>query len=142
MQITVARLQGQRARRARRRAAAAGAGRACRGGLAARRGAARAGLPEFEALRDVGRDIKDHTLAHLDLYLEAFETKATEAGGHVHCAPTAEDARAHHRARSAASAGATHRHQGQVDDLGGDRPQRRISKATASRWSRPTSAST
>src|ERR1700675_3665834 len=41
-------------------------------GLAARRGAARAGLPEFEALRDLGRDIKDHTLAHLDLYLEEF----------------------------------------------------------------------
>jgi L-lactate dehydrogenase complex protein LldF len=62
-------------------------------GLAARRGAARAGLPEFEALRDKGRDIKDHTLAHLDLYLEAFERKATEAGSHVHFASTAEDAR-------------------------------------------------
>ena len=63
-------------------------------GLAARRGAARAGLPEFEALRDLGRDIKDHTLAHLDLYLEEFERKATEAGSLVHFAPTAEDARA------------------------------------------------
>jgi L-lactate dehydrogenase complex protein LldF len=62
-------------------------------GLAARRGAARAGLPEFEALRDRGRDIKDHTLAHLDLYLEAFEKKAREAGSHVHFAPTAGDAR-------------------------------------------------
>ena len=62
-------------------------------GLAARRGAARAGLPEFEALRDKGRDIKDHTLAYLDLYLEAFEKKATEAGSKVHFAPTAEDAR-------------------------------------------------
>ena len=30
-------------------------------------------LPEFEALRDEARDIKDHTLAHLDLYLEAYE---------------------------------------------------------------------
>ena len=62
-------------------------------GLAARRGAARAGLPEFEALRDKGREIKDHTLAYLDLYLEAFERKATEAGSKVHFAPTAEDAR-------------------------------------------------
>ena len=26
-------------------------------------------LPEFEALRDCARDIKDHTLAHLDLYI-------------------------------------------------------------------------
>jgi L-lactate dehydrogenase complex protein LldF len=62
-------------------------------GLAARRGAARAGLPEFEELRERGRDIKNHTLAHLDLYLEAFEQKAREAGSHVHFAPTAEDAR-------------------------------------------------
>jgi L-lactate dehydrogenase complex protein LldF len=62
-------------------------------GLAARRGAARAGLPEFEALRDLGRDIKNHTLAHLDLYLEAFAKKASEAGSRVHFAPTAEDAR-------------------------------------------------
>jgi len=62
-------------------------------GLAARRGAARAGLPEFEALREIGRDIKNHTLAHLELYLEEFERKATAAGSTVHFAPTAEDAR-------------------------------------------------
>ncbi len=30
-------------------------------------------LPEFEGLRDAARDIKNHTLAHLDLYLEAYE---------------------------------------------------------------------
>ena len=34
-------------------------------------------LPEFEALRDSARDIKNHTLAHLDLYLEAYEQKVT-----------------------------------------------------------------
>jgi L-lactate dehydrogenase complex protein LldF len=62
-------------------------------GLAARRGAARAGLPEFEALRDRGRDIKNHALAHLDLYLEEFERKAAGVGSMVHFAPTAEDAR-------------------------------------------------
>ena len=50
-------------------------------------------LPEFEALRDLARDIKDHTLAHLDLYLEAWERRATEQGGQVHWAATAEDAR-------------------------------------------------
>jgi L-lactate dehydrogenase complex protein LldF len=50
-------------------------------------------LPEFDALRDSGRDIKDHTLAHLDLYLEAYEARVTAAGGHVHYAPTAADAR-------------------------------------------------
>jgi len=50
-------------------------------------------LPEFERLRDNARDIKNHTLAHLDLYLEAYETKVTKAGGFVHFAETAADAR-------------------------------------------------
>ena len=50
-------------------------------------------LPEFEALRDAARDIKDHTLAHLDLYLEAYERRVNEVGGKVHWAATAEDAR-------------------------------------------------
>src|SRR5215470_17387863 len=48
-------------------------------------------LPEFEALRDSARDIKDHTLAHLDLYLEAYEKRVAEQGGHVHYAVTGED---------------------------------------------------
>ncbi len=52
------------------------------------------GLPEFEALRDTARDIKDHTLAHLDLYLEAYEAQVRATGGHVHWAETAADARA------------------------------------------------
>jgi L-lactate dehydrogenase complex protein LldF len=51
-------------------------------------------LPEFEALRDSARDIKDHTLAHLDLYLEAYEAKVTASGGEVHFARNAEEARA------------------------------------------------
>jgi L-lactate dehydrogenase complex protein LldF len=51
-------------------------------------------LPEFEALRDAARAIKDHTLAHLDLYLEAYEARVAAAGGHVHYAVTAEEARA------------------------------------------------
>jgi L-lactate dehydrogenase complex protein LldF len=50
-------------------------------------------LPEFDALRDSSRDIKDHTLAHLDLYLEEYEERVTAAGGHVHYAITAADAR-------------------------------------------------
>jgi len=44
-------------------------------------------LPEFEALRDCARDIKDHTLAHLDLYLEAFERRVVEQGGVVRRKP-------------------------------------------------------
>ena len=50
-------------------------------------------LPEFDALRDSARDIKNHTLDHLDLYLEAYEKKVTAAGGHVHWAENAEEAR-------------------------------------------------
>ncbi len=51
-------------------------------------------LPEFDALRDHGRDIKNHSLAHLDLYLEAFEAKVVELGGTVHWARDAAEARA------------------------------------------------
>ncbi len=51
-------------------------------------------LPEFEALRDAARDIKDHTLEHLDLYLERYEENVRAGGGHVHWCATAEDARA------------------------------------------------
>ena len=58
-----------------------------------RRAAAVARLPEFEALRDSARAIKDHTLAHLDLYLEAYERKVRESGGQVHYAQDAEEAR-------------------------------------------------
>ena len=49
-------------------------------------------LPEFEALRDSARDIKEHTLAYLDLYLETYEKRLVEQGGHLHYAVTGEDA--------------------------------------------------
>jgi L-lactate dehydrogenase complex protein LldF len=68
--------------------------RNARGRVVVRRAEAAEALPEFEALRDSARDIKNHTLAHLDLYLEAYEARVTAAGGHVHWAPTAADARA------------------------------------------------
>ena len=61
-------------------------------GFAAARAKATAAMPEFEALRRSGRDIKDHTLQNLDLYLEAFERNAVRAGSHVHWAATAQDA--------------------------------------------------
>ncbi len=57
-----------------------------------RRAAAAERLPEFEALRDSARAIKDHTLLHLDLYLEAYEHKVRDSGGHVHYAQDAEEA--------------------------------------------------
>ena len=50
-------------------------------------------MPEFEELRDNARDIKNHTLAHLDLYLEAYEQRVREAGGQVHWASDASAAR-------------------------------------------------
>jgi L-lactate dehydrogenase complex protein LldF len=62
-----------------------------RGNFVEKRAAAAARLPEFEALRDSARDIKDHALAHLDLYLEAYEAKVVAAGGHVHYALTAKE---------------------------------------------------
>jgi len=63
-------------------------------GFVERRRLAAERLPEFEALRDAARDIKNHTLAHLDLYLEAYEARVTAAGGKLHYAVTAEEARA------------------------------------------------
>jgi L-lactate dehydrogenase complex protein LldF len=51
-------------------------------------------LPEFEELRDLGCAIKNHTLAHLDLYLEAYEARVQELGGTVHFARDAAEARA------------------------------------------------
>jgi L-lactate dehydrogenase complex protein LldF len=64
------------------------------GGLVAQRTAAKAALPEFEALRNVGRDVKNHMLANLDLYLTRYEEKATANGTKVHWAETAADANA------------------------------------------------
>src|ERR1700692_804236 len=49
-------------------------------------------LPEFEALRETGRLIKDHTLEHLDFYLELYESKVVASGGQVHWARTPQEA--------------------------------------------------
>ncbi len=67
--------------------------RGSRGKFVANRAKARSDLPEFDDLRDHARDIKNHVLAHLDLYLEAYEKQVIASGGHVHWAETAEDAR-------------------------------------------------
>ncbi|HLJ65442.1 MAG TPA: LutB/LldF family L-lactate oxidation iron-sulfur protein [Stellaceae bacterium] len=64
-----------------------------REGFPARRLATIARLPEFEALRDQGKAIKDHTLEHLDYYLETFERNVTARGGHVHWCRTPGEAR-------------------------------------------------
>ena len=51
-------------------------------------------LPEYQALRRTAREIKEHTLHHLDFYLERFEARVHEHGGHVHWASTPAEARA------------------------------------------------
>ncbi|AHB48181.1 (Fe-S)-binding protein [Hyphomicrobium nitrativorans NL23] len=61
-------------------------------GFVAARARAVAALPEYEAMRDAGAAIKDHTLANLDFYLERFERAVVDRGGHVHWAADAEEA--------------------------------------------------
>ena len=51
-------------------------------------------IPEWEALRTLASDIKDHTLSNLDVYLEEFEQRAQENGIKVHWAV---DAAAHNK---------------------------------------------
>ncbi len=55
------------------------------------RAMAAANLPEFDALRDQARDLRDHVLTHLDLYVEAYEKKVIASGGHVHFARNADE---------------------------------------------------
>src|SRR3974390_2292354 len=50
-----------------------------------------AGVPEWEHLRELASQIKEHTLTHLDHYLEQFELNATKLGTHVHWARDAEE---------------------------------------------------
>jgi L-lactate dehydrogenase complex protein LldF len=44
------------------------------------------GIPEWEELRNLASAIKEHTLTHLDAYLEQFETNARANGVRVHWA--------------------------------------------------------
>jgi L-lactate dehydrogenase complex protein LldF len=49
-------------------------------------------LPEWEELRQMGSDIRLHTIENMDVYLTRLEEKILAAGGHVHWAETADDA--------------------------------------------------
>src|SRR5215208_941652 len=49
-------------------------------------------LPQWEELRQIGSDIRLHTIENMDVYLMQLEEKVQAAGGHVHWAQTAEDA--------------------------------------------------
>jgi len=50
-------------------------------------------LPEFEALREVAKTIKNHAIANLDYYLETYAAAVAASGGTVHWCATAQDAR-------------------------------------------------
>lgn len=50
-------------------------------------------LTDWEQLRLAGQRIREHTMAYLDAYLEQFEQNCTRAGGVVHWARDAEEAR-------------------------------------------------
>jgi L-lactate dehydrogenase complex protein LldF len=45
-----------------------------------------ASVPEWEELRQLASAVKEHTLTHLDQYIEKFEYYATKRGAHVHWA--------------------------------------------------------
>ncbi len=47
---------------------------------------------DWEALREAGKRIREHAIAHMDTYLEQFERRCTEAGGVVHWARDAAEA--------------------------------------------------
>src|SRR5712664_2780206 len=60
-------------------------------GLRERRDAAAREVPEWEDLRTLASQIKEHTLSNLGRYLELFETRATRNGAQVHWARDAHE---------------------------------------------------
>lgn len=48
-------------------------------------------LPDWEELRELASRVKEHTLTHLDDYLEQFEANAARRGTHVHWARDADE---------------------------------------------------
>ncbi len=51
-----------------------------------------AAWPDFQAARDLGRDIRAHVVNNIDHYLVEFERNALATGAKVHWASTSEDA--------------------------------------------------
>ncbi|MEV2212122.1 LutB/LldF family L-lactate oxidation iron-sulfur protein [Streptomyces sp. NPDC050997] len=60
--------------------------------IRAKREKAVAEVSDWSALREAGKQIKDHTLRHLDRYLVQLEEAVTAAGGTVHWAADADEA--------------------------------------------------
>jgi L-lactate dehydrogenase complex protein LldF len=61
--------------------------------IRAKRAAVVAEVPDWQELRRAGREIKAHTMRHLDRYLLELEMSVQRAGGTVHWAADAEAAR-------------------------------------------------
>lgn len=61
--------------------------------IQAKRARVVAEMPDWQQLREAGKQIRRHTMEHLDFYLEQFEANCTRAGGVVHWARDAEEAR-------------------------------------------------
>ena len=61
--------------------------------IQAKRARVVAEMPDWQQLREAGKQIRQHTMEHLAFYLEQFEANCTRAGGVVHWARDAEEAR-------------------------------------------------
>src|ERR1700733_3024240 len=61
--------------------------------IQAKRARVVAEMPDWQELREAGKQIRQHTMENLDFYLEEFEANCTRAGGVVHWARDAEEAR-------------------------------------------------
>jgi L-lactate dehydrogenase complex protein LldF len=61
--------------------------------IQAKRARVVAEMPDWQQLREAGKQIRDHAMQHLDFYLEQFEENCTRAGGVVHWARDAEEAK-------------------------------------------------
>jgi L-lactate dehydrogenase complex protein LldF len=61
--------------------------------IQAKRARVVAEMPDWQELREAGKQIRQHTMEYLDYYLQEFETNCTRAGGVVHWARDGEEAR-------------------------------------------------
>ena len=61
--------------------------------IQAKRARVVAEMPDWQALREAGKRIREHTMQHLDTYLLQFEENCTRAGGQVHWARDAAEAK-------------------------------------------------
>lgn len=69
-----------------------GAVRSAQGRLQTNRANAAEELGDWEAWRELGQEIRTHTMENLDFYLQQLSENVAALGGHVYFAKTAEDA--------------------------------------------------